>query len=227
MIKKKLLTLMFLCVSSFTFSQSISLSQTQLTINGAYNVSELVAEVDVTNKTNQIVNFKVARMENNLVTGTTNYFCWDLCYGSGVDTSGSLSINGLETFEGFSAHLEPDLNSGENTIDYVFYNAENPSDFVVFSVTFNIWGMNINASEKLVLDVYPTLIKNTFTVSSNGSFNSNLSLEIFDFTGKKIEEKEFLESLQKFNISNYNSGMYFIRIYNENELLLTQKIIKK
>ena len=227
MIKKQFLVLFFLCSWGFVFSQSISLNQTELIISGPYNANELVGYVEVTNNTNDTVNFAVARIENTLPSGMSNYFCWDLCYGSTVDSSGSWALLPDDTFTGFSAHLEPDLNSGASSIDYVFYNVDNPTDFVLLSATFTVWGMEINNSDVGYLHVYPTLAQSTFTVEANGFYNPVFHLDVFDITGKKIDTHKLVKTSNKVDIINYKPGIYFIRVYSNNELMLTKKLVKK
>ncbi|MBP8822306.1 MAG: T9SS type A sorting domain-containing protein [Flavobacteriales bacterium] len=88
----------------------------------------------------------VKRYELDVLHGTTNYFCWDLCYGErnagaspvwiGADP---IPMAAGATANGFHAYYKPKQYTGVSTFRYVWYDlaAENDSTWVdfVFNVT--------------------------------------------------------------------------------------------
>ncbi len=73
-----------------------------------------------------------------------------------------------------------------------------------------------------------------FPNPSNGEFNISLEnnnnektkfIEIFDIQGRNIFEAQFIDYQYNINIENVNKGIYFIKIFDNNNLQLTEKIM--
>jgi len=238
MAKKHIFSLSFICLTTLLCAQSIQLSQTQQTITGIYSESELqiggpvsvgtTSEFLFTNISSQENEYAVVRQAISTISGTSNYFCWDLCFGSDIDSSGILTIAAGDTFNGFSAHYEPDFNPGVSQVSYVFYNINDPADRVVLTVDFVVWGMDINEQSGVEINnIYPTLMSNTLVLETNGVVSERLLLEIFDITGNLIETYKLTENINIVNVRSLKTGIYFARVYDKKELLTTKKIIKK
>ncbi|MEC4004733.1 T9SS type A sorting domain-containing protein [Flavobacterium sp. SUN052] len=77
-------------------------------------------------------------------------------------------------------------------------------------------------------------LSNKFTIFPNPTFNlinfnteENMkSIVLFDILGKEVLNKEVNSNSNSVDISNFNSGLYFVKIYFENGNINTQKIIK-
>jgi hypothetical protein len=59
----------------------------------------------------------------------------------------------------------------------------------------------------------------------DGIFN-DLSIKIYDINGKLIFRKTDMNSAEKINISNFNEGVYFVRLLKENKIIDTKKLVK-
>ncbi|NNK41012.1 MAG: T9SS type A sorting domain-containing protein, partial [Winogradskyella sp.] len=92
---------------------------------------------------------------------------------------------------------------------------------------------NITASSSLsVTDFIPT---GEFTISPNpsrnklnvklSSYNESLKLEVFDVLGKKIHMGKVTNLETTVNVSNWKSGVYLVRISNDN-VSQTKRFIK-
>lgn len=80
---------------------------------------------------------------------------------------------------------------------------------------------------KIVFSLSPNPAIDRVTISIE-DYNSTLNylLSIYDFSGNKLEEKNINLSRTSINISNYNKGIYFIKVSNGKETE-TLKLVKE
>jgi len=71
------------------------------------------------------------------------------------------------------------------------------------------------------IDIYPNPVNDILTVSLNNANPSKIVL--FDTLGRQIKK---VNNSDKISFSGLNSGVYFIKIYDENNNVATKKIIK-
>lgn len=133
-------------ISSGLFGQDLVLSTEEegeledgqvITVTGSPDDDLITARIDVTYTGPDSLSVRVRRVENNLVEGTTNYFCWGLCYTPMVDTSSRIiTIQSGETSSEFYGDYQPKGNAGSSSITYYFYNPENPNQEVGVEVHY-------------------------------------------------------------------------------------------
>ena len=70
--------------------------------------------------------------------------------------------------------------------------------------------------------IYPNPVDNELSVKSNGSGY----LEILNFVGQVVYKQEVTEKEFKINTDNFSSGVYFIRL-RDNDSAVTRKFIKR
>jgi hypothetical protein len=131
------LVLSFLGMSA----QSISLVSPMLQVNGNASTltgaGEMVAEWPVTNISDVQIAVKCTRSIVSEVPGTSNYFCWGVCYGETTNVSLlAQTIFSNDTNYTFYAHYKPLGNAGETIITYCFFNTANPTDQACQTVSF-------------------------------------------------------------------------------------------
>jgi len=131
------LALSFLGMSA----QSIELVNPVVQVNGNASTltgaGEMVAEWPVTNISDVQVAVKCNRNVLSEVPGTSNYFCWGVCYGETTNVSLlSQTIFANDTNDTFYAHYKPQGNPGETLITYCFFNNDNPFDQACQTVSF-------------------------------------------------------------------------------------------
>lgn len=127
-----------------------------------------------------------------------------------------------------------DINGGE-------WHATNPNsrvrsvaigqDTEVYVMTDNIWDLyqyNTTLSNQTFteLDVimYPNPVKNELFVNSPMELDS---VEIYDVFGKMIWNTNKIENLSNINFSEYQSGVYFVKLNTMHGQTQTRKIIKQ
>lgn len=81
--------------------------------------------------------------------------------------------------------------------------------------------VNIVAGE---VSVYPNPVTDSFQIASESFSVENSEVKIIDINGRTI--KTFPSNLNNFNVSELNSGVYFVEI-KSNDVKTTKKIIKK
>lgn len=104
------------------------------TLTGA---GEMVAEWPVTNISDVAISVKCSRSVVSAVPGTSNYFCWGVCFGETTNVSLiAQTIQAADTNHTFYAHYKPLGNAGETLITYCFFNMANPTDQACQTVSF-------------------------------------------------------------------------------------------
>jgi hypothetical protein len=83
-------------------------------------------------------------------------------------------------------------------------------------------------NEKINLEMYvfPNPTKNNLILTINDIELSNLTFQLFDITGKFLQEKRIVDNRTMIDLTIYLSGIYFVKILNENLELKNYKIIK-
>jgi hypothetical protein len=112
----------------------VQVNATAATLTGA---GEMVAEWPVTNISDVTVSVKCSRSVISEIPGSSNYFCWGVCYGETTNVSLlAQTILASDTNHTFYAHYKPQGNAGETLITYCFFNTANPSDQACQTVSF-------------------------------------------------------------------------------------------
>jgi hypothetical protein len=131
------LVLSFLGMSA----QSMELVNPVVQVNGTASTltgaGEMVAEWPVTNISNTSISLKCSRSVVSEIAGTSNYFCWGVCFGETTNVSLiAQTILPSDTNHTFYAHYKPLGNPGETLITYCFFNTANPTDQACQTVSF-------------------------------------------------------------------------------------------
>jgi endonuclease I len=130
-------------------------------------------------------------------------------------------------------HSDPSDDFEMNRNNYIYTWQVNRNPFVDYpNLADYIWGSNTGqpwfsnlattsfSESKFV--IYPNPIEDIFTIS--GSFGK-AKLEVYTLIGNKIYE-QIIEKETSINISNYNSGIYIVKLIS-NEQTIEKKIVKK
>ena len=72
--------------------------------------------------------------------------------------------------------------------------------------------------------IYPNPAKNNVTIQFSNEFNTSIQISILDLSGKTIESYTTTDNNFKFDVTNLNSGVYFIKMNTNNESN-TQRLI--
>lgn len=104
----------------------------------------------------------------------------------------------------------------ENFRDFVF----SPEGTVIADVDF---------TEVKNFSVYPNPIQNGQTTISLdvSDFGNNYDLSITSVDGKQMQYLNAINDGQSIDLINYNSGIYFVNLIKDNQVIITNKIIIK
>ncbi|WP_196886253.1 T9SS type A sorting domain-containing protein [Aureivirga sp. CE67] len=81
--------------------------------------------------------------------------------------------------------------------------------------------LDVNEESKLQFSIKPNPAKNTISIQTEKQISK---IEIFDITGKKIIQKYNTDQI---NVQNLENGIYFIKIFNSRNNIITEKFIKE
>lgn len=137
-------------------------------------------------------------------------------------------------------------NVNAQTLEFTYDNAGNQIQRELVTITVNSL-LNTNNSEETeeeettmlpmsnsindnasIIELYPNPVVDLLNVE----WQSNLQIAeimLFDNTGKLLQLKKVYEGTTRetFNLSNYSSGMYYIRLFDSFQQSKSYKIIKK
>ncbi|MEP6803291.1 MAG: T9SS type A sorting domain-containing protein, partial [Flavobacterium sp.] len=74
-----------------------------------------------------------------------------------------------------------------------------------------------------ILNVYPNPSRDVFNIQTE----SNAKIEVYDNLGKEVKNEKITQGISKLDMSRYPTGIYLLKITNENDQIKTVKIIKQ
>ncbi len=225
----KKIALLGLIFSSFAvLGQSLELSGLPNTVVVDTKVEISQGALAIKNTSADTLSVRVSREILNEVSGTSNYFCWDLCYPPSVDSSGSLTIMPDSTSNSFIADYDHQSMVGTTSIKYCFYNANDVSDSVCTIVNFANEVMSVPEEAFLNnFNLMPNPAINNVTVSFGFNYFGNTSFTIYDILGNEVIASELNGTFgsKTFNTSKLQAGVYFYSIKANGDVLKTARLV--
>jgi hypothetical protein len=229
---------------TIAFSQSLSLvyegnsipGNHQLIIQGPATGDEMVVGVDVTNNASVALTVLVKKVENYLITGSVNTFCWaGLCYAPNVYVSPLSTIipAGGTTAPGeFSGHYNPNANPGQSSISYVFFDQNNVNDSVMVTILFTTvtTGLTSHISENFNLsNPYPNPANNFTSFDYQLSEPAESSLKVYSLIGSLVKEIDIssVEGTLRIETRDFEEGFYFYVLSAGNNEIKSGRFIVK
>lgn len=242
---KKIFFVSALLYSFNNFGQAIELRDvnggsglingTLVTIQGSSHDADNDISVDIEAKSidsNRTIMVKKKEIFTG-ISGMNNAICWISCsipvsYGSQpVVSTSNLAVNKDSTHI-FNGHLYPNTLSGQTTFRYVFYDVDRPNDTAYVDVLFDVYdASSVNeVKADIHLKVFPNPARDgQVTIKLNEAAINNSSIIVTDILGKVVFEKNTTTTKTIVNTSKYKSGIYFVSLEMDNEVVKTQKII--
>jgi len=75
--------------------------------------------------------------------------------------------------------------------------------------------------------VSPNPVRNNLTIRIENSHSEKMFIELYNSQGKKVSAHTISSNIFQTDVGNYNSGMYYFKIYDFNSVRTTGKFIKK
>ncbi|MEA3503979.1 MAG: T9SS type A sorting domain-containing protein [Bacteroidota bacterium] len=203
----------------------------EITVHTTADDALAIKHVFVTNTSDETINVKVKKIEDEILENSTNTFCWDACYGTTVfESRDPIAIAANTTNEtNFSADYSAN-NNGTSYITYVFFNNDNIQDSVSVVIKFTTETDGIDEHYFVKhLNAYPVPANDYLYIDYDIDNCKNISLKITNILGAEIKNQQITQTSGKIklNTSELKNGLYFYTIYNNNQPLSTKKIIIK
>lgn len=193
----------------------------------------------VSNTSSAPINFRFARLQNNMPAGWETQMCYDLCYAPFIDT---ISLPDDPPYTIAPGHVDTlfyidfsCIGTGVGTAVVRMYNTDNPSDYVENTFSVEVSGVGINnissiADSYSLSQNYP----NPFNPSTNINFSlpksQSVSLKVYDILGNEVASLLNNESLSSgqykidFNASSLSSGIYYYTL-STSDFVNTKKML--
>jgi hypothetical protein len=206
---------------SLTLADATGLVEASLDTLGA--AGELQAEWGVVNTTGAAVSVKARRNVIQEVAGSSNYFCWGVCYDETVTISTvSQTIQAADTNFTFYAHYLPHGNAGLTAIEYVFYLASNSTDMTSQIVRYCVdadctLGLQESVSTPMLT------MSSANPLSGVGSIQYQLNaasgkMEIYNLMGQSVGQYNLTSKIGfvLVDANNFAPGQYVVSVINSN-----------
>ncbi len=194
---------------------------------------ELVSHISVKNVSSQNLTLFCRKIELEVVPGTSNTFCWGICFAPSVYLSPlTIVLDPGETTDEFSGHYKPAGITGINKMCYSFFPQSNPNDSTYFYVDYfatpNVGINDLGANRVFVSNPYPN------PATSQVSFDYNLpegttraTINIHNLLGAKVKEINFSGFAGKatIDVNDLNDGIYFYSVKVANEIQETKRLV--
>jgi hypothetical protein len=192
----------------------------------------LVCLIDVTNNSANTLSVKCSRTNINVVSGSTNSFCWNTCWNDNTSTSPlPVIIESDSTATEFTGDYNGHSNSGVSIIRYRFFDMNNIADSVCFFGKFvATLGVNENSTGAEISDAYPNPASSYTNINYKLTAGDNsANIIISNLLGQKVVSIPVNEKEGKIRIETgmLNDGIYFYSFILKNKVVYTKKLIVK
>ncbi len=193
---------------------------------------EIVAEMGIKNTTSNPIDAKLRKFEVDVLPGTSNLFCWGLCFPPFVFESPSpIVIQPNAICEEFSGHYTANGIYGVSIMRYTVFDAAHVADSAYFFVEFNAGtvGLTDYTNNKIsVSNPYPNPAKSQTSFNYQLPANTtNASIKIHNLLGSVVKEVQLTGQSGKVsvNVNDLNDGVYFYSVVVNNETYETKRLI--
>ncbi|HPB02477.1 MAG: T9SS type A sorting domain-containing protein [Bacteroidales bacterium] len=239
---RQILSLHFLLVFSISVAvaQNLSLSDhsgpltadqtvTLFADSGIYN--PMYSHFTVHNNGSTAIDVLVKKTELSLVPGSTNAFCWGVCYPitTYISTQWVNIAAGSSDSTNFSGDYFNNGTLGSSLIRYTFYNRSNTDDSVSVIVNYTTTPTAI-AENPLTIE-----FSNAFPNPASNFVNFNYNLQgaktaeflITDLLGSELYRAELQNESNKLivDVASFNAGVYFYSLRVNGKMQFTRKLI--
>jgi hypothetical protein len=218
-----------LCLLSLgAFAQSLSIVHSETHPYGDVNEFIIATHATVKNVSGDSLDVKVKRIEEDIIEGTINYFCWKNCYVPSVSVSPDfVRIGPGEEKADFVGDYESNKNAGTSTVRYVFYDMNNEDDSVSMTVNYLVTAVGIEENVWAVNDPYPNPANTTVTFDYNAGAFGDALVSIYDMLGNVRKEAKMLQGMSRMvmDVADLEPGVYFYSIKIDNQTSITKKMI--
>lgn len=239
--KRIVLSTLTICTGLLVNAQSLSILDPVQIVNGTVaelgTNGELVADWDVQNISENFIEVRAARNVISAVEGSSNYFCWGVCFGaetniSPISTNQDMNPGDVNTT--FYAHYISGGTAGVTEIEYCFFNAANPSDRACQTVQYCVDAECIvsveNPTTEFELgDISPNPLSGLGSIKYSFLNNpaSDSKIVIYNMIGQTIKEIKVngKEGIILVNAQDFENGIYFYSLISNGKTQVTKRML--
>ena len=238
--KKKLLLLLFVASVFNLNAQSLQIIDGEadsLVVGNAYTTADVVSHINIENVGTNTIDVLVKRIDKNINSLTdSNAICWQICFQTNISVSPpgyAITLQpGQKTTEvDFVGHVYPDMDGTPMTgdITYVFFDMNNPSDSVAFTVTYEVTTtFDIpEISQKERLSVFPNPARDNLNLEYDLTGVEDASFELVNLVGNVVYQKNLPseKGTLELDLSKLKRGVYFYVLRNSQESMISRKLV--
>lgn len=194
---------------------------------------ELVSHMSVKNVSNETLTLLCRKIELEVMPGTSNTFCWGVCYAPSVYLSPlTIVLAPGETTNEFSGHHMPAGIEGMTKMCYSFFPQSNPNDSTYFYADYyatqSVGIQDPETDKVFVSNPYPNPATSQVSFDYNLPAGSqNASINIHNLLGAKVKEINISGNSGKatIDVNDLNDGIYFYSVNVDNQILETKRLV--
>ncbi len=207
----------------------------QIMVIGDPSAEYIQAKVDVKNNGSAAIPTKVKKVihEGDTIPGTSNYFCWGLCFAPWTYVSpNEIVIEPGQTVLDFYGDYNPNTLIGSSKVTYVFFNRDNVNDSVAVTVEFKASLASIAdpITSASLSEVYPNpAINNAMVNYTLPENHQRASIVVTNMLGSRVKEITLstAEGQARIPVADMTNGIYFYSLVVDDRIIQTRKFIVK
>ena len=243
MIKKTIFTLMFMTVMGWVSAQSLRFEwngnvyaegETVECTNDEFGYGEYIQHMQLKNLTSDDLNVIVEKEVVEDLEGTSNFFCWGMCFSPDVFVSPNpvtVAANSVTNEDALSFHAYFEENVyGKVWMKYSAYDERHPDDRVTINVVFNKSGVGVREAVAVNFgQAYPNPASSVVNFDYNINSSDRASVSVYNLLGQEVRNQQ-LNSLQgrlSVSVADLNEGIYFCKLFVNGCAVKTEKFVVK
>jgi len=218
------------------FAQSLQVVDTQLSHSVKLG-EEVRTVIKLQNVSDQAIHVLVRREQVQIGSSQKSFYCWDnnCVEPESNELIASRLIEPGEIVETFVSVLESGLDETISSLKYLFYNREDPSDFVSVELSYTVKDQStnrfmFNSNVMSVSDIYPNPVSDiAFIDYLIYDEETEAKIVFHNVLGRSVSEYTMnpVEQTLKINTLEFKPGVYFYTLYVDNEGKVTKKLVVK
>lgn len=175
----------------------------------------------IQNQSTNSLDLKVKKEYIDIVEGTSNSFCWNgACLPPFTMETEALTLASGESYNGFSVEYYCMGIEGTSTVKYIVFEENGPEAF--FIVEYSTDFTSLSSQFISEFSVFPNPAQNNFSIEVSNNISN---IEICNVLGELIYSTSISNQHVNIDCSKWSNGLYFIRTFDGNNLVKTQKLI--
>lgn len=158
----------------------------------------------------------------------SNYFCWDICYGTEQDTSwGAVGLNTDDRNTDFYIgwHIRDNNATAQDSVQIVFRNTTNLNDTLL--VTFNLSvspTVAVREHQQQRVEVYPNPASSVLYVK--GDLLTANEYRLVNLAGITVKRGPLTPNqATRLDVRNLPAGLYFLQVIGDGEILQADRVV--